>query len=63
MLVAQDSGKMVLLTQQVKKETLAHDQVDINKWLMWCPDNCPGKPPPPSPTPGQQTTASEDSCT
>ena len=32
MLVAQDSGKMVLLTQQVKKETLAHDQVDINKW-------------------------------
>ena len=47
MLVAQDSGKMVLLTQQVKKETLAHDQVDINKWLMWCPDNCPGKKSPP----------------
>ena len=47
MLVAQGSGKMVLLTQQVKKETLAHDQVDINKWLMWCRDNCPGKKFPP----------------
>ena len=31
MLVAQDGGRMILLTHQVKKLALAHYQLDIKK--------------------------------
>ena len=34
MLVAQDGGRMILPTQQVKKSTLSNYQVDINKLLI-----------------------------
>ena len=34
MLVAQDGGRMILLTQQVNKSTLPHYQLDINKFLI-----------------------------
>ena len=34
MLVAQDGGRMILLTQQVNKSTLSHYQLDINKLLI-----------------------------
>ena len=37
MLVAQDGGRMTLLTQQVKKSTLPHYQLDINKLLINLP--------------------------
>ena len=37
MLVAQDSGRMILPTQQVNKSTLSHYQLDINKLFINLP--------------------------
>ena len=37
MLVAQDRGRMISLTQQVKKSILSHYQLDINKLLINLP--------------------------
>ena len=37
MVVAQDGRKMILVTEQVKKLTLSHYQLDINKLLINLP--------------------------
>ena len=37
MLVAQDGHRIILLTQQVKKSTLPHYQLDVNKLLINLP--------------------------
>ena len=37
MLVAQDGGRMILLTQQLKELTLLHRQLDIEKLLINLP--------------------------
>ena len=37
MLVVQDGGRMILLSQPIKKSTLAHQQLDINKSLISLP--------------------------
>ena len=40
MFVAQDGGRMILLTQQVKKSALSHYQLDINNLLINLPMPC-----------------------
>ena len=40
MFVAQDGGRMILLTQQVKKSALSHYQLDINNLLINLPMLC-----------------------
>ena len=34
MIVAQDGGRMIFLTQQVKKPTLSHHELDFKKLLI-----------------------------
>ena len=37
MLIAEDGDRMIVLTQQVKKLTLSHYQLDLNKLLIILP--------------------------